>query len=338
MISLNHPLLHYNTFGIKAEAASFAILEQENQLPQIIEQAAGQPIFILGGGSNIIFKEKVDGLVLLNKIQHISIERIMHDEVIIGAGAGVNWHWLVLWSLKQGFGGLENLALIPGTVGAAPIQNIGAYGVEFKDVFESLEAYDLETGKRHYFTYDDCQFSYRDSFFKQKNIAGKFYLSKIFLRLSTDQHKINKNYGIIQQTLNSWNITKPTPSDIAAAVINIRRNKLPDWHKLANAGSFFKNPVITKEAQENLLKTHPALPSFSMKNGMVKLAAAWLIDQCGWKGKRVKNVGCYEKQALVIVNYGGATSREILSFSDQIIHSVEDKFGLTLEKEVRLIG
>lgn len=338
MISLNHSLLHYNTFGIKAEASSFAILEQENQLPQIIEQAAGQPIFVLGGGSNIVFKEKIKGLVLLNKLQHISIEKTLHDEVIISVGAGVNWHQLVLWSLKQGFGGLENLALIPGTVGAAPIQNIGAYGVELKDVFESLEAYNLQTGKRQFFSYTDCQFSYRNSFFKQKKIEGKFCLSKIFLRLSINHHRINKDYGGIRQTLHSWSITNPIPSDIAAAVINIRRNKLPDWQKLGNAGSFFKNPITTKKTQEQLLEKHPTLPSYPMKNGMVKLAAGWLIDQCGWKGKREKNVGCYEKQALVIVNYGGATSHEILSFSDQIIRSVHDEFGISLEREVRLIG
>lgn len=337
LITYNQPLIGHNTFGIKAEATAFAVLKHENQLPELIKKAKGSPIYVLGGGSNIIFRKKVEGLVLLNKVRHISIKKTLHDEVIISVGAGVNWHQLVLWTLKQGFGGLENLALIPGTVGAAPIQNIGAYGVEFKDVFEALEAYDLQTGELHHFNYNDCQFSYRDSFFKQKNIERKFYLSKICLRLSNNKHNVNKTYGAIAEILNTWNIANPTPSDIAAAVIKIRRGKLPNWQKIGNAGSFFKNPVINKSAHDKLLLKFPGLPSYPMKNSMVKLAAGWLIDQCGWKGKKINNVGCYEKQALVVVNHGKATAEEIITFSEQIIDSVKEKFKVQLEREVQII-
>lgn len=333
-----HSLASYNTFGIDVALAEIYSLKSEDQIAELIEQAAARPIYIIGGGSNIIVPNSIDGLVVLNQTQGIQVERVLDQEVIISAAAGVNWHELVLWSIKQGFGGLENMALIPGTVGAAPIQNIGAYGVELKDVFEYLEAYNLQTGEKQIFQHRDCLFGYRDSIFKKKDIARKFYLSKVFLRLTTRNHTLNTSYGAIQQTLSEWNITQIRPADIAAAVIKIRRSKLPNWQELGNAGSFFKNPIVDKDTLSRLKTQYPNMPSYPFGENNYKLAAGWLIDQCGWKGKRSGNVGCYEKQALVLVNYGGAQATDILAFAQQIIDSVQSKFGVLLEREVRVLG
>lgn len=333
-----HSLASYNTFGIDVALAEIYSLKSEDQIAELIEQAAGRPIYIIGGGSNIIVPNSIDGLVVLNQTQGIQVERVLDQEVIISAAAGVNWHELVLWSIKQGFGGLENMALIPGTVGAAPIQNIGAYGVELKDVFEYLEAYNLQTGEKQIFQHRDCLFGYRDSIFKKKDIARKFYLSKVFLRLTTRNHTLNTSYGAIQQTLSEWNITQIRPADIAAAVIKIRRSKLPNWQELGNAGSFFKNPIVDQDTLSRLKTQYPNMPSYPFGENNYKLAAGWLIDQCGWKGKRSGNVGCYEKQALVLVNYGGAQATDILAFAQQIIDSVQSKFGVLLEREVRVLG
>lgn len=333
-----HSLASYNTFGIDVALAEIYSLKSEDQIAELIEQAAGRPIYIIGGGSNIIVPNSIDGLVVLNQTQGIQVERVLDQEVIISAAAGVNWHELVLWSIKQGFGGLENMALIPGTVGAAPIQNIGAYGVELKDVFEYLEAYNLQTGEKQIFQHRDCLFGYRDSIFKKKEIARKFYLSKVFLRLTTRNHTLNTSYGAIQQTLSEWNITQIRPADIAAAVIKIRRSKLPNWQELGNAGSFFKNPIVDQDSLSRLKTQYPNMPSYPFGENNYKLAAGWLIDQCGWKGKRSGNVGCYEKQALVLVNYGGAQATDILAFAQQIIDSVQSKFGVLLEREVRVLG
>lgn len=294
---------------------------------------------ILGGGSNVLLPPTLPGLTLLNQHLGITAEYLDDEYVSVTAASGENWHQLVLWSLRQGFSGLENMALIPGTIGAAPIQNIGAYGVEIKDVLLSIEAIALATGEAHHFGLEDCQFGYRDSIFKNNSITGKFYLSKIKLRLRHSKHQLKTDYGDICARLQTITTESPArPSDVAAAVIEIRRSKLPDWRIWGNAGSFFKNPVVSKELFDTLRADYPNLPAYPTDAGSVKIPAGWLIEQCGWKGKRLGQVGCYEKQALVIVNYGGATGDDILAFSDAIIADVQAQFGIALEREVRWMG
>jgi UDP-N-acetylmuramate dehydrogenase len=222
-------------------------------------------------------------------------------------------------------------------VGASPIQNIGAYGVELKDVFEELEAIEWQTGKKQRFTSGDCHFGYRHSIFKNKDITGNFYLSKIYFKLTKGHHQVNTSYGAIQELLDKWQITNPQPPDVAAAVIEIRRSKLPDWRQLGNAGSFFKNPVVNRSFFNKLRDVYPQAPSYPVDEQSVKIPAGWLIDQCGWKGKRIGNVGCYSEQALVIVNYGGASGQEVLSFGEQVAASVLDRFGVVLEREVNWV-
>lgn len=292
---------------------------------------------VLGGGSNLILPDIWPGTVLKNDIPGISIQEEDKNFVHIEVGGGVVWHDLVLWSLHQGYGGLENLALIPGTVGAAPIQNIGAYGVELQDVFLSLQALNLSTNRSQVFSREDCQFGYRQSIFKKKSIAGKFWISKIILRLTKSDHRINTSYGAIQQMLHAKTIASPTPADVAAAVIEIRRSKLPDWRKLGNTGSFFKNPIVAARRVEELKEPYPDIPTYPLANGQYKLAAGWLIDQAGWKGKQLGSVGCYEKQALVLVNHGGATQLDVRTVKAQIQADVEAKFGLILEPEVNIL-
>lgn len=329
-----------NTFGLSALAEQFAVIHTPSDLPLLLA-AAGHPaqVRILGGGSNVLLPPTLPGLTLLNQHTGITAEYLDDEYVSVTAASGENWHHLVLWSLRQGFSGLENMALIPGTVGAAPIQNIGAYGVEIKDVLTSIEAIALDTGEVRHFGLEDCLFGYRDSIFKQKSIAGKFYLSKIKFRLKHNRHALKTDYGDIRARLQATlGGSPPTPADVAAAVIEIRRSKLPDWRIWGNAGSFFKNPVVDQALFNALQPAYPNLPAYPTDSGAVKIPAGWLIEQCGWKGKRIGQVGCYEKQALVIVNYGGATGDEILAFSEAIIADVQARFGIDLEREVRYVG
>ncbi|MEL7220051.1 MAG: UDP-N-acetylmuramate dehydrogenase [Bacteroidota bacterium] len=338
MIQENYSLAQLNTFGIPCIAQQFAEIHQPSQLTEVI-QAAGFPekILLLGGGSNVLLPDRFSGLVIHNKVMGIEVVAQEGDEVIISAGSGVNWHELVLWTIRQGFSGIENMALIPGTVGAAPIQNIGAYGIELKDVFERLNAVDLSSSEERNFSKEDCHFGYRNSFFKKKLIAGKFYLSKIYLRIKHTNHQLNTSYGAIQSQLERWRIEAPTPADVAAAVISIRRSKLPDWRQYGNAGSFFKNPIIARSDWDSLKQAYPDAPHYSVGAGEIKVPAGWLIDQAGWKGRTIGKVGCYKKQALVIVNHGEASGQEIYDFSTQVAESVKEKFGIGLEREVRLI-
>jgi UDP-N-acetylmuramate dehydrogenase len=338
LIKKNYNLAQLNTFGIPCIAAQFAEVHDSAQLMELLVEA-GEPekCLLLGGGSNVLLPDRFSGLVLHNRISGIEVVKKEGDEVIVSAGSGVNWHELVLWTIRQGFSGLENMALIPGTVGAAPIQNIGAYGVELKDVFESLTATELKTGTTRFFTAEDCHFGYRNSIFKKKIIAGNFYLSKIYLRIKHSNHQINTSYGAIQQQLAQWKIEQASPANVAAAVIAIRRSKLPDWRKYGNAGSFFKNPVIDRQQWALLQKGHPNAPHYPIDESSVKIPAGWLIDQAGWKGKRIGKVGCYKNQALVIVNHGGATGQEIYDFSTVVATSVKEMFGIELEREVSLI-
>lgn len=329
-------LKSYNTFGIDVQATQIKSLHSEEDLKYFFDQTLPHPLLILGGGSNILFTKNWEGTVLLNQIKGIRIEWSNDDEALIYAASGEIWHHLVLKSLEYGLGGLENLSLIPGTVGAAPIQNIGAYGVELTDRFQHLKAYNIETAEFEEFSREDCRFGYRDSIFK-KEAKGKYFITEICLKLSRNQ-AINAEYGDIRQVLKNKNISSPTHKDISEAVCEIRKSKLPDPLVLGNAGSFFKNPLILLE-QYNLLKNkYPDIPGYPDKDQVhVKVPAGWLIEKCGWKGKRIHETGSHAQQALVLVNYGNATGAEIYSLAQDIIEDVNAKFGITIQAEVNIL-
>jgi UDP-N-acetylmuramate dehydrogenase len=327
-------LLPYNTFGISTDALFFTPVTSLPELRQAIRYNI-RPIRVLGGGSNILLSGPVDGLLVRNEIQGIGVVRQFKNKVWVQAGGGVNWHEFVLWAVEHGYGGVENLSLIPGTVGAAPVQNIGAYGVELKDVFVRLEACDLHTGKLRTFNAAQCQFGYRDSIFK-KTAKGQYCITSVTFSLTCSNHRMNTSYGDIQRTLETMGARQPGIADVSKAVIHIRSSKLPDPAKIGNCGSFFKNPETDREVLDRIRLTHPNVVSYDLPDGRVKIPAGWLIEQCGWKGKRVGNTGCYEKQALVLVNYGGATGEEVRLLAEAIIASVEQTFGVRLEPEVNI--
>lgn len=334
-IRKNVSLLPYNTFGIPAKANFFAEVFTVNQLREALRSGI-QSVFILGGGSNILFTRDPEGLVLKNSIRGIEVIRRFKNKTWIKTGAGEVWHDFVLWAVQNGYGGVENLSLIPGSMGAAPVQNIGAYGVELKDVFVGLQAIELATGKLRYFSRADCRFGYRDSFFKKEG-KGKYCIISVTLSLTTSIHQVNISYGDLRKTLNANGIYQPSIGDVSRAVIQIRSSKLPDPARVGNSGSFFKNPETDRSVLDRIQRTHPDAPYFDLPDGRVKIPAGWLIEQCGWKGKRVGNTGCYEKQALVLVNYGNATGEEVKSLAFEIIGSVEKKFGVRLEPEVNIL-
>lgn len=294
-----------------------------------------EPVRVLGGGSNILLTDNVPGLIIKNEIDGIAIAEVSKEETLIEVGGGVEWHDLVLWAIGNDLGGIENLSLIPGSVGAAPIQNIGAYGVELKDVFHSLEAVELATGKVHTFNLSDCNFGYRDSYFKKEG-KGKYFISKVRLKLSVRNHELNLSYGAIERTLEEMEVQNPTVQDVSHAVISIRRSKLPDPKEIGNSGSFFKNPELSKEDFNPLFEQYPNIPKYELPNEKVKVPAGWLIEQAGWKGKRFGDIGCHEKQALVLVNYGNGNGKDIWDLAQKIQNSVKDKFGVQLTPEVNI--
>lgn len=329
-------LTRLNTFGVAARAARFLEIGSATDLQQHLPLET-PPALILGGGSNILLTGDVPGLVLYNRILGIDVVESEESSVVVAAGSGENWHGFVQWCLQRDYGGLENLSLIPGTVGAAPIQNIGAYGVELQEVFVRLEALELATGRLHTFTAADCRFGYRDSVFKRE-LKGKFFITRVFLRLSRPSHHILRlDYGAVRSMLGDMGVKQPTIQDVSEAVIRIRTDKLPDPVSLGNAGSFFKNPVIDRAAFEALQRRFPDIVSYPAEEGAVKVPAGWLIERCGWKGRRFGRVGCYEKQALVLVNYGGATGAEVVALARRIAGSVEAAFGIRLEPEVNIL-
>ena len=327
-----------HTFGLQSRAAVCAEVCQPEQVLSAVDALGSVPALVLGGGSNIIPTQEVGGLVLLNRTAGVRSHLNADGATVeVTAAAGMLWHDLVMWSLDQGLGGLENMALIPGTVGAAPMQNIGAYGAELKDVFLRLRALDYRTGEIVIFESTDCQFGYRDSIFKRE-AANAYFVLEVSLQLRKNGHVPSISYGDIRQELLLAGIDSPSAEQVAEVIIRIRQRKLPDWRVLGNAGSFFKNPVITNELAEPLQSKFPLMPAYSQPDGRVKLAAGWLIEQCGWKGKREGAVGCYDKQALVLVNYGGANCHDVLNFSRRIQESVMDAFGIALEREVNVVG
>jgi len=294
------------------------------------------PKVVLGGGSNILFTGNQRRVFLKMEMDGIRIVEEDEDAAIVEIGAGIVWHQLVLWCVERNLGGIENLSLIPGTVGAAPIQNIGAYGVELQGVFESLEAFDGKTGERREFTAPECQFGYRDSIFKRK-LRGKYVITKVRIRLTKRNHSFHTSYGAIQQTMEEMGVSDLSLEAISQAVIHIRQSKLPDPAQIGNAGSFFKNPIVEKPLVEALKELYPSLPVFPVDKSSDKIPAAWLIDQCGWKGERRGEVGVHTQQPLVLVNYGGGKGMEILRLSRDIQKSVSKTFGIDLEREVNVL-
>lgn len=340
MFSQNISLKPYNTFGIDVRCNFFAEISQVADLQGIITSPKWQQQtkLILGGGSNILLTKNFQGLVIKNNL--LGIEKVAEDTnyVWLKVGAGENWHQFVLYTIANNYGGIENLSLIPGTVGASPMQNIGAYGVEIKDIFEKLEAIDLETGELLHFNHTACDFGYRHSIFKTA-LKHKVAITSVTFRLSKHSHQYNISYGAIAQVLAQKNITSEniTLKAISDAVIAIRQSKLPNPTEIGNAGSFFKNPEIDKTLFENLKEKYTTMVSFATENpNLVKVPAGWLIEQCGWKGKKIGNTGVHKDQALVLVNYGGATGYEVRKLAVDIQNSVLGKFGIALQMEVNV--
>ncbi len=336
-IQHNQPLQSFNTFGIEAAAKHFAAFTSVNELQTLLHAVneENEQLLVLGGGSNILFTEDFNGWVLKNDLRGIELIREDADHFYVKAMAGENWHNFVMYCIQHGYAGLENLSLIPGNVGASPMQNIGAYGVEIKDVFEQLEAYHIAEGTVQHFSLSDCAFGYRESVFKGK-YKGQFVILSVTCKLK--KHPVfHTSYGAITQELEKMGVTDLSIQAISNAVINIRKSKLPDSAEIGNAGSFFKNPEVTNERFEILKQEFSAIAGYPLTGNKTKLAAGWLIEQCGWKGYRRGDAGCHAKQALVLVNYGHASGQEILDLSSNIIESVQNKFGVTLEREVNII-
>lgn len=314
-----------------------ARIEKLADLQEILNDSTLENVsrFVLGGGSNVLFTKPVDGLVL--KIELMGQQVLTQDEntVIVEAGAGENWHALVQWTIGKGFGGLENLSLIPGNVGASPMQNIGAYGVEIKDHFHSLLAVDINDGSLREFSPEECEFGYRESVFK-RSLKDRYIIASVRYRLDKNP-QLNTSYGAIEAELERMGVDTPSVATVSQAVINIRRSKLPDPAELGNAGSFFKNPTVDIDTFNRLIAEHPKMPHYPTPEGRQKLAAGWLIEQCGWKGKRVKHCGVHARQALVLVNYGGASGSEIYDLSESVQKAVFETFGIQLEREVNII-
>ncbi|MEK7219424.1 MAG: UDP-N-acetylmuramate dehydrogenase [Patescibacteria group bacterium] len=342
----NYDLKKLNTFGISVNAKFFVEVHSEEDLKElfVMEEFSARggsayggkniPKIFLGGGSNVLFTKDFDGMVVLNKLKGIEILNENDRAITIRAMGGEIWHDLVLFAVDRGYWGIENLALIPGTVGATPIQNIGAYGVELKDILVNVEAFEIETGVKRIFSKEECKLGYRDSIFKNE-LKGKYFISAIVLKLSKIENQ-NINYKILQDYLIENKIEIKNPKDISDAVTNIRRSKLPDPAVIGNAGSFFKNVFLEKEKFKQLIEKYPDAPYF-MEDEVRKVPAGWLIEQAEWKGKRVGNVGVHDKQALVLINYGGASGEEVLDLANKIIESIKEKFGIELTPEVDLI-
>lgn len=335
-IQENISLQPYNTFGLDAHARYFVKVESLQDLKAALSLEAYPEKFILGGGSNMLLTKDLNCLVIHVALKGIEIVSQNENNVLVKASAGENWHQFVLWCLDRNFGGIENLSLIPGSVGAVPIQNIGAYGVEIKDVFESCEALNIHTKEIEVFTKDACQFGYRESVFKQGK-KNQYVILSTTLRLTKTQHQLHMDYGAITSQLESMRITNPSIKDISNAVISIRESKLPNPKDIGNSGSFFKNPVISKIHFEKLKVNFPDIPSYVVSANEIKVPAGWLIEKSGFKGKTFTNYGVHKKQALVLVNYGGAKGSDILALAVLIQKTIQLIFGITVETEVNII-
>ena len=333
----NYPLLKLNTFGVDVKAKYFTSINTINELIEVTKTNVFKDLelLILGGGSNILFTKDFDGLVILNNIKGKEIIDQNQQSIFLKIGAGENWHELVMYCVDNGWGGIENLSLIPGNTGTAPMQNIGAYGVEIKETFIELEALEISSGKIVKFNNSDCEFGYRESVFKNK-MKNQYIILNITLELKKNP-VLNINYGDVKAILESQNIKNPAIKEVSNAIISIRQSKLPDPKKIGNSGSFFKNPIVSLNQLELIKKKYPNVVNYEINENEFKIAAGWLIERAGWKGKKFNNYGIHEKQALVLVNYGLANGMEIFELSEKIILDIKDKFGITLEREVNII-
>jgi len=331
-------LLPYNTFKIRSKAKYFIPIHSVEEFQELLKSRVykQEKHLILGGGSNILLTGDFRGLVIKVDIEGIEIVSQDDTSVTIKVGAGEAWHSLVLHCVANDWGGIENLSLIPGTVGAAPMQNIGAYGVEIKEVIKNVEAVDVISGQVKVFTNSECEFDYRESVFKQK-LEGKYFVSSVTLTLTKKNHRLNTSYGAIETTLKQHGAHQLSVRTISDAVVAIRQQKLPDPNVIGNAGSFFKNPAIAQQHYEKLKKLYPEIPGYSTENQQVKVPAAWLIERCGWKGKTFENIGVHAHQALVLVNYGEGTGEKIWELASKILASVKEKFDVQLQPEVNVV-
>ena len=332
----NFSLKNYNTFGIEANANQFVAVHTVTELKTILEQNKTEKKFILGGGSNMLLTKDIDALVIHIDLKGKKIVKEDDDFVWIESQAGENWHQFVLWTIDQNFGGLENMSLIPGNVGTTPVQNIGAYGTEIKDTFVSCQAMNIASQETKTFTNSECNFGYRESVFKNE-VKDQYIITSVIYKLTKRNHKINTSYGDIQAELAKNDITTPALKDVSNAVIAIRKSKLPDPAELGNSGSFFKNPILLKTDFEPIHQKFPDMRFFDISETEVKVPAGWLIEQAGLKGKRFGDAGIHKNQALVLVNYGGATGQEILAVSKTVQDTVFEKFGIHIEAEVNVI-
>ncbi|UHO39037.1 UDP-N-acetylmuramate dehydrogenase [Chryseobacterium capnotolerans] len=334
----NFSLKPYNTFGVDAQAKYFVEINSIKELKDALtfSKENALPLLLLGGGSNILLTKNFEGLAIKLNLKGISEKNLNKNEILVTAEAGENWHEFVMDCLNKNYGGLENLSLIPGNVGTSPMQNIGAYGTEIKDVFVHCQVLDLENLEIETFDIEKCRFGYRDSIFKQEG-KGRYIILEVTFKLTTKDHHIKTEYGAITSELEKLGIENPSIQDVSRAVINIRQSKLPDPKQIGNAGSFFKNPTIPLAQFEELQQKFESIQGYPNGN-MVKVPAGWLIEQCGWKGKQIGNVASHKLQSLVIINATGeATGKEIFDFSTEIINSVQEKFGIKLEREVNII-
>jgi UDP-N-acetylmuramate dehydrogenase len=333
----NISLQSLNTFGIAANARYYSLINSQATLKKLLNNNSlkSLPKLIVGGASNILFVKDFDGWIIHMNIQGVQKTAENNNHIWLQIGAGVRWHQLVLYCIERGYAGIENLSLIPGTVGAAPIQNIGAYGVEFSEVFESLEALEINTGIIKNFNKINCSFGYRDSIFK-KSLQGEYIILRVTIRLNK-QPTLRTTYGAIQDVLAAMNLKTVSIKSVSDAIIHLRQQKLPNPAYIGNAGSFFKNPIISPPSITIIQGKHPNIPMHILADGYAKIPAAWLIEQCGWKGYRQGAAGVHAHQPLVIVNYGGATGEEIYQLALNIQTSVKDKFGILLEPEVNIV-
>ena len=331
-IQENISLKQYNTFGIQVNAKRFITINSLKELKEII--AFEKDIFLIGGGSNMLLTSDIKKLAIHLNLKGVIVNDTGKNEVFVTAEAGENWHDFVLWCISQNYGGLENLSLIPGNVGTSPIQNIGAYGVEIKDTFHQLEAFEIETRKIRVFNNEECNFGYRNSVFKNE-LKGKYIIINVTFKLTKRNHQTNTSYGAIKTQLQ--NIKSPTLKDISDTVIAIRKSKLPDPKEIGNSGSFFKNPIINLTSFKILQKNHPEIPHYIISENEIKIPAGWLIEQCGFKGKRFGDAGVHTKQALVLVNYNNATGQEIYNLAKNIQQKVKEIFNIDLAIEVNVI-
>ncbi len=335
-IQTNFSLKKFNTFGIEAKATQFVAVHNLEDLKSILKSHVSNKKFILGGGSNMLLTQDIDALVIHIDLKGKKIIKEDENFVWVESQAGENWHEFVLWTIDQNFGGLENMSLIPGNVGTTPVQNIGAYGTEIKDTFVSCNAINIGTQEMKTFTKDECNFGYRESVFKNE-AKDKYVIVSVIFKLTKRLHKINTSYGDITIELEKQNVTIPTLKDVSNAIIAIRQSKLPDPKELGNSGSFFKNPIISKELFEKVQQKFPEIKFFEVSATEVKVPAGWLIENAGLKGYRTGDAGVHKNQALVLVNYGNATGKDILNLSKYVQKTVFDKYGIEIETEVNVI-